>query len=87
MSRHVWNLGTVPRKTPVSFSTRSAALFPKTGNELVLPLDEALAAENPNVLAALSPQQEIRFQATASVDRFPATRFTGRDARAWLSTA
>ncbi|WP_345150094.1 hypothetical protein [Gluconacetobacter asukensis] len=62
------------------------SLFPEAGNELVPPLDEALAAENPNVVAALSPNQEIRFQATASVDRFPANRFTGQDARTWLST-
>ncbi|MFW7268901.1 hypothetical protein ACMAUO_13155 [Gluconacetobacter sp. Hr-1-5] len=61
------------------------SLFPKGGNEIVFPADRALQMENPNVVAALSKGQEIRFQATVSMDSPPATRFTGSDARGWMS--
>ncbi|MFT8776809.1 MAG: hypothetical protein ABF893_09145 [Gluconacetobacter liquefaciens] len=61
------------------------SLFPRGDNEIVLPTEPALQAENPNVVAALSKGQEIRFQATVSMDPPPTTRFTGNDARGWLS--
>lgn len=62
------------------------SLFPKGGDEIVFPADRALQVENPNVVAALSKGQEIRFQATVSMDQPPKTRFTDGDATGWLST-
>lgn len=61
------------------------SLFPQGSNEIVFPTDPSLKAENPDVVAALSKGQEIILQATVSIDRPSTTRFTGSDARDWLS--
>ncbi|MBB2205209.1 hypothetical protein [Gluconacetobacter takamatsuzukensis] len=77
-----------PEDARLFFDARQGhlSLFPDGGNEIVFPADTALQAENPNVVASLSSDQEISFQATVSIDQPPATRFTGRDARGWMKT-
>ncbi|GBQ29694.1 hypothetical protein AA12717_3341 [Gluconacetobacter sacchari DSM 12717] len=62
------------------------SLFPAGGDEIVLPTDPVLRAENPDVVATLARGQDIGFRATVGLDHPPASRFTAGDAVGWMAT-
>ncbi|GAJ30251.1 hypothetical protein [Acidomonas methanolica] len=54
------------------------------GAEIMVPSSPALLAENPDVVAALTPDETLTFKAVASLDQPPGAGFTDRQARGWL---
>jgi len=79
--------GKTPPASRLYLDTASGhfALLKSGSSEITLPEHLNVGSANPNVMAALHPDEAIHFTATVTFDHQPLSQFSGHEARLWMA--